>query len=113
MTIEREAGPDDMAPPAEALPGARRDLGRVHEHTRDPYRCPAVPGTDPPHQGAGLGSTLQGPGTARCGTGGTGARLESSGTADRPYDERAGVRVTGDLTRPEGPPVWPTWLDPR
>lgn len=81
-------------------------------HPREPHWYLAILGTDPPHRGTGVGSALVAPVLARCDDEGQGAYLESSKPENIPYYERFGFRVTGELTMPKGPRVWPMWRDP-
>jgi GNAT superfamily N-acetyltransferase len=82
-------------------------------HPREHHWYLAVLGTDPPHQGQGVGSALVSPVLERCDREGLGAYLESSKPTNVPYYERFGFNVTGQIDLPSGPPVWPMWRDPR
>jgi predicted N-acetyltransferase YhbS len=82
-------------------------------HPREPHWYLAVLGTDPPHQGKGVGAALMTPVLARCDAEGTGAYLESSKPDNVPYYERFGFRVTGQIDMPKGPTMWPMWRDPQ
>ncbi len=96
------------------LPRALRGLGAMEKtHPREPHWYLAVLGTDPPHQGKGVGSALIDPVLTRCDGEGFGAYLESSKPENVPYYERFGFRVTGQIDLPDGPPLWPMWRDPR
>lgn len=96
------------------IPRALRGLRLVEgAHPREPHWYLAVLGTDPSHQGRGVGTALVRPVLDRCDAEGLGAYLESSKPANVPYYERLGFRVTGEVDMPGGPPVWPMWRDPR
>lgn len=96
------------------LPRALRGLGVIERaHPREPHWYLAVLGTDPPHQGRGIGSALMDPVLARCDAEGLGGYLESSKPDNVPYYERFGFRVTGEIALPDGPPLWSMWRDPR
>jgi GNAT superfamily N-acetyltransferase len=82
-------------------------------HPREHHWYLAVLGTDPPHQGRGIGSSLVDPVLERCDREGLGAYLESSREQNIPYYQRFGFSVTGQIDLPSGPPVWPMWRDPR
>jgi GNAT superfamily N-acetyltransferase len=95
------------------LPRAIKALELIDRaHPREPHWYLAVLGTDPPHQGRGVGTALLSPVLARCDREGLGAYLESSKPANVPYYERFGFSVTGQIDLPAGPPVWPMWRDP-
>jgi GNAT superfamily N-acetyltransferase len=72
----------------------------------------AVLGTDPGHQGRGLGSALLGPVLERCDRDGVGAFLESSKERNIDFYARHGFRVVDELRLPRGPSVWTMWRDP-
>jgi GNAT superfamily N-acetyltransferase len=96
------------------LPRALRGLGLVEKHhPREPHWYLSILGTDPPHRGKGVGAALMAPILDRCDHDGLGAYLESSKAENVPYYERFGFRVTGELTLPGGPAVWPMWRDPQ
>jgi GNAT superfamily N-acetyltransferase len=80
-------------------------------HPREQHWYLSVLGTDPPHQGRGVGTALVDPVLARCDREGLGAYLESSKPQNIPYYERFGFGVTGQIDLPSGPPVWPMWRD--
>lgn len=95
------------------IPRARRGLGVIEKaHPREPHWYLAALGTDPPHQGKGVGAALMRPVLERCDGDGLGAYLESSKERNVPYYERFGFVVTGELRLPDGPPIWPMWRDP-
>jgi GNAT superfamily N-acetyltransferase len=82
-------------------------------HPREPHWYLAVLGTDPDAQGRGVGSALMQPVLDDCDRNGVGAYLESSKERNLAFYARHGFRVTGKVTLPEGPPIWPMWRDPR
>lgn len=95
------------------MPRAIKALDLVDRaHPREHHWYLAVLGTDPPHQGRGVGTALVNPVLERCDREGLGAYLESSKPTNIPYYERFGFTVTGQIDLPSGPPVWPMWRDP-
>jgi len=78
-----------------------------------PHYYLAVLGTDPAHQGQGLGSALMAPVLERCDADGVGAFLESSKERNIDFYARHGFRVTDELRLPRGPTMWQMWRDPR
>ncbi len=96
------------------IPRALRGLDLMEKsHPREPHWYLAVLGTDPPHQGRGIGAAMIDPVTTRCDAEGLGAYLESSKPENVPYYERFGFRTTGQVDLPGGPPLWPMWRDPQ
>jgi ribosomal protein S18 acetylase RimI-like enzyme len=101
--------------------GFRSDLVRAlrtlsvveRRHPRTPHYYLAILGTDPDHQGKGIGSALLGPVLSDCDTDGMGAYLESSKESNIPFYRRHGFEVTGEIELPGGPMIWPMWRDPR
>ncbi len=82
-------------------------------HPREPHWYLAVLGTDPAHQGTGIGTALLEPVLATCDRDGVPAYLESSKEANVPYYERFGWKVTGEhRIGKDGPTVYPMWRDP-
>jgi ribosomal protein S18 acetylase RimI-like enzyme len=95
------------------MPRAIKALDLVDRaHPREHHWYLAVLGTDPPHQGRGVGTALVNPVLERCDREGLGAYLESSKPTNILYYERFGFTVTGQIDLPSGPPVWPMWRDP-
>jgi GNAT superfamily N-acetyltransferase len=82
-------------------------------HPREPHWYLAILGTEPRSQGRGVGSALIQPVLDDCDRNGVPAFLESSKEANIAFYARHGFRVTGELTLPDGPTVWPMWRDPR
>ncbi|MEY2425327.1 MAG: hypothetical protein QOI61_899 [Actinomycetota bacterium] len=71
-------------------------------------------GTDPAHQGTGVGSAVLAPVLARCDEEGIGAYLESSKEKNVPFYNRHGFEVTRELQLPNGgPPIWLMWREPK
>ncbi len=82
-------------------------------HPREEHWYLAVIGTDPDHQGRGIGSALMAPVLRRCDDEGIGAYLESSNQANVPFYRRHGFEVTSEISFPDGPTIFPMWRDPR
>jgi GNAT superfamily N-acetyltransferase len=96
------------------LPRCLRGLELMERaHPREPHWYLAVLGTDPAHQGRGVGAALVDPVLAQCDAERLGVYLESSKERNIPYYQRFGFAVTGQIDLPEGPPLWPMWRDPR
>ncbi len=83
-------------------------------HPSAPHWYLEVLGTDPAHQGKGLGAAVLQPGLDRCDVEGLGAYLESSKEANVPFYARFGFEVTGEIVTPKGgPKVWLMWREAR
>lgn len=83
-------------------------------HPPGPHYYLAVLGTDPAHQGKGVGSAVLQPVLDRCDAEGVGAFLESSKEANIAFYNRHGFEVTRRLDPPAGaPPLWAMWREPR
>jgi GNAT superfamily N-acetyltransferase len=96
------------------LPRALKVLNRMEKaHPREPHWYLGVIGTDPASQGKGLGGALIDPILARCDEAGLGAYLESSKERNISYYNRFGFTMTGEITFPDGPTLWPMWREPR
>lgn len=97
--------------------GLRRGVamlrGMEKAHPRDDHWYLGLLGTDPAHQGRGIGSALLRPILDRCDLDGVGAYLESSNPANVPFYERHGFRVTGQLSPGGSPPLDQMWRDPQ
>lgn len=95
----------------------RRLLGMFEvekAHPRPPHWYLAVLGTDPAHQGRGVGTAVLAPMLERCDREGVPAYLESSKLGNVPYYERFGFKVMGEVTIPRGGPTLPLmWRDPQ
>ena len=87
-------------------------MDKAHPDDR-PHWYLAILGTDPDHQGQGLGSAVMQPILDRCDAEGLGAYLESSKESNIPFYGRHGFDVTGELRLPHGPSIWPMWRDPQ
>lgn len=86
----------------------------AHHPARPHHWYLALLGTDPAHQGAGVGSALITAVTDRCDRDGLPAYLESSKEQNVPYYARHGFEASDPLSPPpDGPPVWPMWREPR
>lgn len=81
--------------------------------TEPPHWYLAIVGTDPAHQGAGVGSALISAVTAECDEQGLGAYLESSKESNVPYYGRHGFEVRQVIERPGAPPLWAMWREAK
>ena len=82
-------------------------LARIERaHPREPHWYLAVLGTDPRHQGRGVGPALLAPILARCDADRVLAYLESSKRSNVPFYERHGFRMVGELAIEGGPVIW-------
>jgi GNAT superfamily N-acetyltransferase len=82
-------------------------LARIERaHPREPHWYLAVLGTDPRHQGRGVGAALLAPILARCDADRVPAYLESSKRVNVPFYERHGFRVVGEIAIRGGPVIW-------
>lgn len=70
-------------------------------------------GVAPDQQGRGLGSRLLTSVLQRCDATGTPAYLEATSVSNRRLYQRHGFETTGELSLPQGPPLWPMWRAPR
>ena len=86
-------------------------IQRAHP-VQPPHWYLAVLGTDPSAQGQGLGSAMLEPVLKQCDSDRIGAYLESSKERNIDFYARHGFRVTGELSLPRGPIVWPMWREP-
>jgi ribosomal protein S18 acetylase RimI-like enzyme len=82
-----------------------------HPHN-PPHWYLFILGTDPAAQGHGLGSALLSDMLARVDASSMPAYLESSNERNIALYGRHGFEVTGEVTIPNGPRVWPMWRDP-
>jgi ribosomal protein S18 acetylase RimI-like enzyme len=74
-------------------------------HLREPHYYLAQLGTDPAHQGRGIGSALLAPMLARCDAEQMPAYLESSNLRNVPFYMRQGFETTGTIELKNGPPL--------
>jgi GNAT superfamily N-acetyltransferase len=97
------------------LPRAMRMIGEVEAaHPVDPpHWYLAILGTDPAHQGAGVGSALIRAVTDRCDAEGLGAYLESSKEQNVPFYARHGFEVQEAFEPAGAPTMWRMWRDPQ
>ena len=80
------------------VPRALRVLSTIErQHPTVPHWYLAVLGTDPIHQGKGIGSSLLAPILERCDADGVGAYLESSKESNIAFYGRHGFEVTGEI----------------
>lgn len=97
------------------LPRALRTLSFIEKaHPSAPHNYLAVLGTDPDHQGKGIGSALVSHVTDKADSDGLPCYLESSKESNVPFYARHGFEVTEELGLPaNGPKVWGMWREPR
>jgi GNAT superfamily N-acetyltransferase len=97
------------------VPVALRALSAVERaHPAAEHWYLGVLGTDPDHQGQGLGSAVLQPVLERCDTEGMPAYLESSKESNLAFYGRHGFVERSAFHLPGGgPQVWPMWRDPR
>lgn len=88
-----------------------RALARHHPH--EPHWYLPVLGTDPAHQGRGVGSAILAPALARADADGLPAYLESSKEKNLPFYQRHGFEVVSTLEIEDGPTLWPMLRKPR
>lgn len=82
-------------------------------HPTAPHYYLEFLGTDPAHQGRGLGGALVRPMVQRCDEEGVGAYLESSKEDNLAFYGRFGFEVTEVITHRAGVQQWLMWRDPR
>jgi GNAT superfamily N-acetyltransferase len=94
---------------------AMRNLSLMERnHPKDPeHWYLAILGTDPAHQGSGVGSALIRQITDRCDAEGLGAYLESSKESNVPFYARHGFAVRQEIRMGDGPRMWLMWRDPQ
>ncbi len=73
----------------------------------------SVLGTDPIHQGRGVGAAVMEPILERCDLNGQGAYLESSKESNVPYYRRFGFEVISTFGFTDGPEIYQMWRDPQ
>jgi GNAT superfamily N-acetyltransferase len=82
-------------------------------HPTEPHWYLEILGTDPAHQGKGVGSAMLTPILSRCDEDGIPAYLESSKEKNIPFYNRHGFQVTGELRAKDSPTLWSMWRDPQ
>lgn len=97
-----------------------RGIGKVgvlaameKRHPREPHHYLAIIGTDPDHQGKGIGAALLQPVLDRCDEEGLPAYLESSKESNVGYYARYRFDVTAPFTLKGGPTLYFMWRDAR
>ena len=107
--------PSDLLAFGPQLRRALAVLGAMEAvHPTEPHWYLSVLGTDPAHQGSGLGGALIGAVTDRCDAEGLPAYLESSKESNLAYYARFGFEVIGEIPTPGGGPMqWALWRPPR
>jgi ribosomal protein S18 acetylase RimI-like enzyme len=105
---------DGTASFEEAVKRVFRDFPRLsvliaileENHPSEPrYYLPFI-GVDPVTQRRGVGRALAAPVLAKCDRDGIVAYLEADDRS-KPFHERNGFKVTGEVRLPDGPSVWP------
>ncbi|HBZ72795.1 MAG TPA: GNAT family N-acetyltransferase [Deltaproteobacteria bacterium] len=74
-------------------------------HPREPHYYLFAIGTDPAHQGRGIGASLLAPVLAKCDGERMPAYLESSNERNVPFYQRNGFRVMREISVPDGPKI--------
>ena len=93
---------------------ALRLLSRMEKvHPKEPHHYLSLLGTEPAHQGKGIGSALVAHVTERSDEEGLPSYLESSKESNLAFYARHGFEVTERLDIPDGPSLWPMWREPR
>lgn len=87
------------------------DLLEEH-HPEEPCLYLQFVGVVPERQGRGIGSRLLATVLEEADASGTPAYLEATSPDNRRLYERHGFETVGELTLPDGPPLWPMWRDP-
>ena len=93
--------------------GGRLFRAMALQHPHEPHWYLPVLGTDPAHQGRGVGSALLAPALARADADGLPAYLESSKEKNLPFYRRHGFEVVTTLQIEDGPTLWPMLRKPR
>ncbi len=81
-------------------------------HPKQPHWYLQTIGTDPAKQGKGFGSLIMRHQLAIADSENAACYLESSKDTNVPIYQSFGFRVTGEITIPDGPTIWPMWRDP-
>ena len=96
------------------IPRSLKGLRQIEErHPRAPHWYLSVLGTDPTHQGAGIGSALLQPVLHECDRLEIPAYLETGTERNVAFYSRHGFKVTDEIQMPDGPPMWLMWRSPR
>jgi len=95
--------------------GAGRALTEAMQavHPEEPHWYLAIIGSDPQVRGGGYGHALMRSRLDRCDAEHAPVYLESSNADNIGYYNRFGFDVTGEITMPDGPTLWPMWRQPR
>jgi GNAT superfamily N-acetyltransferase len=95
------------------LGGALQVMGAMDviekRHPHEPHWYLQVLGTDPARQGKGYGGVAIRRQLALADAAGKPCYLESSKDSNIPIYKSFGFEVTGELTLPNGPTIWPMW----
>jgi len=95
------------------LGGAMQVMGAMDmiekRHPHEPHWYLQVLGTDPARQGKGYGGVAIRRQLALADAAGKPCYLESSKDTNIPIYKNFGFEVTGELTLPNGPTIWPMW----
>jgi GNAT superfamily N-acetyltransferase len=95
------------------LGGALQVMGAMDviekRHPHEPHWYLQVLGTDPARQGKGYGGVAIRRQLALADAAGKPCYLESSKDSNIPIYKNFGFEVTGELTLPNGPTIWPMW----
>jgi ribosomal protein S18 acetylase RimI-like enzyme len=92
--------------------GGLNRMERLHPH-QPPRWYLFILGVERAAQGRGLGSALLGHRLERMDTSALPVYLESSNERNIAFYARHGFEVTGEVTIPQGPTIWPMWREPR
>lgn len=97
------------------LPAAIRLLSQIERAhpSEPPHWFLALLGTDPAHQGSGVGGALIQAVTSRCDEQSMGAYVESSKEENVAFYSRHGFELIETLAYRNAPPSWLMWRDPR
>ena len=99
------------------LGGSARVMGIMDHiekrHPHEPHWYLQAIGTDPAKQGKGFGGVVIRRQLAAADAAGMPAYLESSKTANIPIYASFGFEVTGEITLPDGPTLYPMWRKAR
>ena len=82
-------------------------------HPAEPHWYLSAIGTEPEHQGRGIGGALMRHVLTRRDAAGQAAYLEASRPENVPYYERYGFAVMRQFALPQGPTIWPMRRSPN